>query len=88
MVHDDKTAALERLDAELPRERYATTLTYGTGHEPRLCVVNRDLPALAGDVYVDRGWFWWPWAERIAVVTGPAEAAAKVMQVLGAVDAG
>ena len=78
MVHDEQAAALEALAAALPGETYATTLTSGAGRQPRLCVVNRDLPGLAGDIYADRGWYWWPWAERIATTADPVAAAASV----------
>ena len=82
MVHDDKAAALERLAAALPSQTYATTLTCGTGRQPTLCIVNRDVPRLAGDVHVEDGWFWWPWAERIGRTADPVTAAAMVAEVL------
>jgi hypothetical protein len=82
MVHDEKTAALERLAAALPSQTYATMLTCGTGRQPALCIVNRDGPRLAGDVYAEDGWFWWPWAERIGQTGDPVIAAAMVAEVL------
>ena len=78
MVHDEQAAALEQLAAAIPSKTYATTLTSGAGRQPSLCVVNRDLPGLAGDVYAEAGWFWWPWAERIATTSDPVAAAASV----------
>jgi hypothetical protein len=76
------TAALENLAAALPGDRYATMLTCGTEREPKLCVVNRDLPSLASDVYAHSGWFWWPWAERIAATSDPQAAARQVSAAL------
>jgi hypothetical protein len=60
MVHDDKTAALERLVAALPSQTYATVLVCGTGRQPTLYIVNRDIPRLAGDIYAEDDWFRWP----------------------------
>lgn len=82
MVHDEKTTALERLAAALPGETYATMLTCGTGRQPTLCIVNRDVPRLAGDVYAENGWFWWACAERIGPTDDPVTAAAMVAEVL------
>jgi hypothetical protein len=82
MVHDEKTAALEGLAAAFPSQTYATVLTCGTGRQPTLHIVNRDLPRLAGDVYAEDGWFWWHWAERIARTSDPVTAAAMVARVL------
>ena len=78
MVHDETAAALERLAAALPSETYATMLTCGSARQPKLCVVNRGLPFLVGDIYAHGGWYWWPWAERIARTADPATAAANV----------
>jgi hypothetical protein len=82
MVHDEKTAALERLAAALPSQTYATMLTCGTDRQPTLRIVNRDDPRLAGDVYAEDDWFWWPWAERIGRTADPVTAAAMVAEVL------
>lgn len=82
MLHDEKTAALERLAAALPSQTYATMLICGTGRQPMLCIVNRDVPRLSGDVYAKDDWFWWPWTERIARIGDPVAAAAMVAEVL------
>jgi SAM-dependent methyltransferase len=74
-------AALEHLAAALG-PGFITTLVTGAGHQPRLSVVSRDGCA-AQDVYADdSGWFWWPWAERIAATTDPLTAAYQVTAAL------
>jgi hypothetical protein len=84
MVHDEMTGALERLAAELPDGNYSTALTTGTGRTPRLAVLSRAAPGRDAEVVIDGGWYWWAWGERIAPVTDPGTAAAKVGEVMGA----
>jgi hypothetical protein len=81
-------AALEHLATALG-PGFITTLLTGSGHQARLSVVSRDGCA-AQDVYADdSGWFWWPWAERIAVTSDPLTAAYQVTAALrGSVPAG
>lgn len=82
MVHEQQAAALESLAAALPPGRYATALTVTERDTPKLCVVNRELPTLAADVYAEAGWFWWPWAKRIGPVDDTAAAAEAINRVL------
>jgi len=73
-------AALERLATALG-PRFITTLVAGAGRRPHLSVVSRD--ARSGeDVHVEGGWFWWPWAERIAATDDPLAAAHHVTAAL------
>jgi len=56
---------------------------------PSLHVVNPQARALAEDVYAGRGqdgrwWFWWSWAEEIAVSDDLDGAAARIGLVLAA----
>jgi len=75
-------AALERLAAAISPGEFAITLTTGTGRRPRLTVCSRSGSA-AEDVYADgNGWFWWPWAERIAGTADPLTAAYRVSAAL------
>ena len=37
---------------------------------------------LAETVLYARGWYWWPWADRIAPAADVADAAARVASVL------
>jgi hypothetical protein len=54
----------------------------GTGRRPYLSVTCRDTRA-AEEVYADEhGWFWWPWAERIAATGDPLAAAYQVSTAL------
>jgi hypothetical protein len=81
-------AALERLAVALG-PGFITTLVTSTGRRPRLSVVSRDTRA-GEDVYADEdGWFWWPWAERIAATSDPLAAAYQVTAALrGSAPAG
>jgi len=59
------------------------------GRVPSLHVVNPLAGALAEDVYAGRGqdglwWFWWSWADRIALSEDPEAAASKIVRVLAA----
>jgi len=59
------------------------------GRVPSLHVVNPQARALAEDVYAGRGqdgrwWFWWSWAEEIAVSDDLDGAAARIGLVLAA----
>ncbi len=55
-----RAQALERLAASLDPADYATTLTTGPGHGPRLSVTNRH--AQIGDVIrADHRAYWWSW---------------------------
>jgi hypothetical protein len=69
------------------RARLVTPL----GRMPSLHVVNPAAAALAEDVYAGRcqdgqWWYWWSWAERIAVTDDLPGAARKIGQVLAARD--
>jgi len=73
--------ALERLAIALGPQ-FVTAMVTGTGHRPRLSVMCRDTRA-SGDVFADdRGWFWWPWAERIDATDDPLAAARQVSAAL------
>lgn len=77
----DGPAALERLATALG-PGFITTLVTGGDRKPHLSVISRDTRA-GEDVYADeRGWFWWPWAERIAATSDPLVAACQVTAVL------
>lgn len=74
-------AALERLATALG-PAFITTLVTGAGRPPHLSVISRDTRA-GEDVYADEsGWFWWPWAERIAATSDPLTAAHQVTAML------
>lgn len=85
MVHapgDDPVMTLERLAAELRARGLGTTLIAPPGKAPWLDVRNPQASMLAETVMYARGWYWWPWADRIAPAADVADAAARVASVL------
>jgi hypothetical protein len=83
-------ARLEGLAEVLARHGLRTRLITPPGRVPSLHVVNPGAAALAEDVYAGRGqdglwWFWWSWAERIAVGEDLERAATLIEHVLSAV---
>jgi hypothetical protein len=80
-------AHLERLAAELARRGLTARIVAPPGRIPSLHVVNPAASAMAEDVYAGCGkdgiwWFWWSWAERIAVSDDVALTATKIERVL------
>jgi hypothetical protein len=80
---------LERLAEVLARRGLRARLTTPAGRVPSLHVVNPAAAVLAEDIYAGPGqdgvwWFWWSWAERIAVSDDLAAAAARISRVLAA----
>jgi hypothetical protein len=81
---------LERLENALRTDGWQATIVIARDHWPRVHVANPSIRALNDDVIAapdtsGNWWFWWSWAERIAHVTDPARALARITQVL-AVD--
>ncbi len=80
---------LEALAAELSGYGLRATLHAPVGRIPSLHVVNPAASVLAENVFAacgrdDTWWFWWSWAERIAVADDAEGAAVRVAQVLAA----
>jgi hypothetical protein len=80
-------ARLEGLAEVLASHGLRTRLMTPPGRVPSLHVVNPIASALAEDVYAGRGqdglwWFWWSWAERIAVGEDLEGAATMIEHVL------
>jgi hypothetical protein len=74
-------AALDQLATALGRQ-FSATLIISPGRRARLSVTCRHTSA-GGDVYADEGgWYWWPWAGRIAPSDDPQAAARRVTAVL------
>jgi hypothetical protein len=73
-------AALERLATALG-PGFITTLVTGVGRRAYLSVTCRHTRA-GEDVHAEGGWFWWPWAERIAATSDPLAAAYQVTAAL------
>jgi hypothetical protein len=82
-------ARLEGLAEVLSRHGLRARLMTPPGRVPSLHVVNPSAAVLAEDVYAGRGqdglwWFWWSWAERIAVGEDLEGAASLIERVLAA----
>jgi len=82
-------ARLEGLAEVLSHHGLRARLMTPPGRVPSLHVVNPTAAALAEDVYAGRGqdglwWFWWSWAERIAVGEDLEGAASMIEHVLAA----
>jgi hypothetical protein len=82
-------ARLEGLADLLIRRGWRARVMTPPGRVPSLHVVNPLAGALAEDVYAGRGqdglwWFWWSWAERIALSEDLETAAARIERVLAA----
>ena len=80
-------ARLEGLAAILAEHGLRTRLLTPPGRVPSLHVVNPSAAALAEDVYAGRDqdglwWFWWSWAEQIALTEDLADTAALIARVL------
>jgi hypothetical protein len=78
---------LEKLADELSHRGLEAWLMAPPGRRPSLYVVNPAARALEENVYVDRvkdglWWFWWSWAERIAVADDVDQAAGTIVRVL------
>ena len=78
---------LEKLADELSGRGLDAWLMAPPGRMPTLYVVNPAARALEENVYVGCGkdgmwWFWWSWAERIAVADDVDQAASTIQRVL------
>jgi hypothetical protein len=82
---------LERLAEVLARHGLRARLVTPAGRVPSLHVSNPAAAALAEDIYAGPGqdgvwWFWWSWAERIALSDDLPTAATLISRVLAARD--
>jgi hypothetical protein len=88
MVHapedEDPARALEKLAAELAARGFRTPALSAHGRPPSLTVANPATSMLTETVMAEAGWFWWPWADRIAPVGDVCAAADRVTRVLRA----
>jgi hypothetical protein len=78
---------LEKLADELTHRGLEAWLMAPPGRVPSLYVVNPSARALEENVYAGCGkdgmwWFWWSWAERIAVADDVDQAATTIVRVL------
>jgi hypothetical protein len=82
-----QAAYLDKLADELSHRGLEAWIMAPPGRVPSLYVVNPAARALEENVYVARckdgiWWFWWSWAERIAVADDVDRAAATIVRVL------
>jgi hypothetical protein len=82
-----QTVYLEKLADELTHRGLEAWLMAPPGRVPSLYVVNPAARALEENVYVDCGkdgmwWYWFSWAERIAVADDLDLAASTIARVL------
>lgn len=78
---------LDKLAEELTHRGMEAWLMAPHGRMPSVYVVNPAARALEDNVYAVRGqdglwWFWWSWAERIAIVDELDRAATAITRVL------
>ena len=78
---------LDKLAEELTHRGLEAWLMTPPGRVPSVYVVNPVARALEDNVYAVRGtdglwWFWWSWAERIAVADDVDQAASTIQRVL------
>ena len=78
------TTALEKLGAELNVRGFEAHLVTPPGKQPWLAVHNPRAEVMSEDIMMQAGWFWWPWADRIAPAADVPAAAARVAAVLRA----
>lgn len=82
-----RSAYLDKLAEELTHRGLEAWLMAPPGRVPSVYVVNPAARALEDNVYADRGkdglwWYWWSWAERIAIADDLDAAASAVVRVL------
>jgi hypothetical protein len=82
-----RSAYLDKLAQELTQRGLEAWVMAPPGRVPSVYVVNPAARALEDNVYVDRGkdglwWFWWSWAERIAIADDLDAAANAIVRVL------
>lgn len=86
--HAAATVYLDKLAEELTNRGLEAWLMAPSGRVPSVYITNPGARALEENVYADRGkdglwWFWWSWAERIAMADDIDSSAAQISRVLG-----
>jgi hypothetical protein len=84
MVQDEATIALEKLAAELGARGFECKLIASGRRAPHLAVRNPRAKMLNESVLARGAWFWWPWADKIALTADLCGAADKITRVLAA----
>lgn len=71
---------LETLADALDGTAYA--MTFQHGRRSRLTITNRRAAVLTESVYVENGWYWWSWGEKLAPIDDVAQAVGAIAVVL------
>jgi hypothetical protein len=82
----DGTGPLEKLAAELGRLGFQCRLVDPIPELAWLEVTNPRARVLSERIAAQAGWFWWPWAERLAETGDVVGAAARIAHVLRTVE--
>jgi hypothetical protein len=87
------TVYLDKLAEELTNRGLEAWLMAPPGRVPSVYITNPRARALEENVYAIKGkdglwWFWWSWAERIAVVDDLDASATAITRVLTALPPG
>jgi hypothetical protein len=87
--HATATVYLDKLAEELTNRGLEAWLMAPPGRVPSVYITNPAARALEENVYADRGkdglwWFWWSWAERIAIADDLDGTATTISRVLAA----
>jgi hypothetical protein len=85
-LRDRRIAYLESLGEKLRGRGFMIQIMEPRNSPPSLRVVNPGASALVETILAERAtdgwWYWWSWAERIAVVEDAEAAAARIAHVL------
>jgi hypothetical protein len=84
--NNDDAAALEKLAAELGGLGFQCRLVDPAPELAWLEVTNPRVRVLSERILAQSGWFWWPWAERLAEAGDVVGAAARIARVLRTVE--
>jgi hypothetical protein len=82
------TVYLDKLADELSNRGLEAWLMAPPGRVPSVYITNPGARALEENVYANQGkdglwWFWWSWAERIALADDLEASASAISKVLG-----
>lgn len=81
-TRSDDEAALEKLAIELGGLGFRCRLVQPAPELPWLEVTNPQARVLSERLLARDGWYWWPWAERLAETGDVTSAAARIARVL------
>lgn len=86
VMHNAHPEELDQLSDLLRAKGFKTDLITPPNKRPYLHVCNPHAGALAENIVVAAGWYWYSWAERIAPMNEVASAAERINTVLRTAD--